>query len=183
MINFQALHALTNSLTSKASQAALNKLGFGLNMLGSSFAPLSYTLIPAECETADAYHEAYRATKAAVRRIISLPPCSREDCSTCTCISGLREDETVACCLKSRPYKEQKDLSISYALGDNSSSVQKFVTEELELDANVCQTHTLASNPHTIIVLCCALWHYVGQVECGGQLWQISLQRSTICSN
>ena len=132
-------------VTSKASQAALNKMGFGVNMLGSSFAPLSYTLIPVECETADAYREAYRATKAAVRRVISLPPCSKEDCATCTGISGLREHETIACCLKSLPYKEQKDLSISYALGDNSSSVQKFVTEELELDANVCQTHATAS--------------------------------------
>ena len=37
-------------------------------------------------------------------------------------------------------------MPISYALGDNSSSFQKFVTvtEELELDANVCQTHATA---------------------------------------
>ena len=66
------------------------------------------------------------------------------NCATCTCISGLREHETVACCLKSPPYKEQKELPISYALGDNSSSFQKFVTEELELDANVIQTHATA---------------------------------------
>ena len=135
---------LCGDVTSKASQAALNKLGFGVNMLGSSFAPLSYTLMPAECESADAYREAYRATKAAVRRVISLPSCSKEDCDTCTCIRGLREHETVACCLNSPPYKEQKELPISYALGDNSSSFQKFVTEELELDANVCQTHATA---------------------------------------
>ena len=62
---------LCGDVTSKASQAALNKLEFDVNMLGSSFAPLSYTLIPAECETADAYREAYRATKAAVPRVIS----------------------------------------------------------------------------------------------------------------
>ena len=46
---------LCGDVTSKASQAALNKLGFGVNMLGSSFAPLSYTLIPADCESAAAY--------------------------------------------------------------------------------------------------------------------------------
>ena len=51
-------------------------------MLGSSFAPLSYTLISAECESADAYREAYRSVK--------------------------------------------------------------FVTEVLELEANVCQTHATA---------------------------------------
>ena len=66
------------------------------------------------------------------------------NCATCTCISGLREHETVACCLKSPPYKDQEELPISYALGDNSSSFQKFVTEELELDANVIQTHATA---------------------------------------
>ena len=48
--------------------------------------------------------------KAAVRRVISLPRCSKEDCATCTCISGLREHETVACCLNSRPYKEQTEI-------------------------------------------------------------------------
>ena len=42
---------LCGDVTSKASQAALNKLGFGVNMLGSSFAPLSFTLMPAECES------------------------------------------------------------------------------------------------------------------------------------
>ena len=68
--------------------------------------------------------------------------------ATCTCIRGLREHETVACCLNSPPYKEQKELPISYALGDNSSSFQKFVTEELELDANVCQTHATAIAKH-----------------------------------
>ena len=99
--------------------------------------------MPAECEQADAYRAAYRSTKAAVLRVISLPSCSKVDCATCTCISGLREHETVAC-LNSQPYKDQKELPISYALGDNSSSFQKFVTEELDLDANVCQTRATA---------------------------------------
>ena len=68
-------------VTSKASQAALNKLGFCMNMLGSSFAPLSFTFMPAEC--------IYRATKAAMSRVIScfraarrIAPCARSsgDC-------------------------------------------------------------------------------------------------------
>ena len=79
-----------------------------------------------------------------MRRVISLAPCSKEDCATCTCIRGLREHETVACCLKSRPYKDQKELPISYALCDSSSCFQKLVTEELELSSNVCQTHATA---------------------------------------
>ena len=66
---------LCGDVTSKASQATLNKPGFGVNMLGSSFAPLSYTLMPAECESAYAYREAYHHTKAAVCHVISLPSC------------------------------------------------------------------------------------------------------------
>ena len=135
---------LCGDVTSKASTVALNKLGFGVNMLGSSFAPLSYTRMPAECESADAYREAYRATKAAARRVILLPTCHNEECVTCKYITELREQETVACCLKSPPYKDKKVLPISSSLGDNSSSFQKFVTQELELDASVCQTHSTA---------------------------------------
>ena len=39
----------------------------------------------------------------------------------------------------------------SYVLGDNSSCFQKFVTEELDLSSNVCQTHatTIAKNNGT----------------------------------
>ena len=50
------------SKTSVRSTAALNKLGFGVNMLGAHFAPWAYSLIPAECESAAAYVEAYRWT-------------------------------------------------------------------------------------------------------------------------
>ena len=38
-------------VTSKASTAALNKLAFGVNMLGGHFAPWTCTLIPAESES------------------------------------------------------------------------------------------------------------------------------------
>ena len=51
---------LHGDVTSKASAAALNKLGFGVNMLGAHFAPLSYALLPAGCESSKAYTEAYR---------------------------------------------------------------------------------------------------------------------------
>ena len=74
---------LQGDVTAKASQAALNKLGFGVNMLGSSFAPLSFTLIPAECESAAAYREAFNATKAAIRALIGLPVCNKDGCTTC----------------------------------------------------------------------------------------------------
>ena len=49
---------LCGDVTSKASTAALNKLGFGINMLGSSFQVCSFAIysyavvIPAKCESA-----------------------------------------------------------------------------------------------------------------------------------
>jgi hypothetical protein len=46
---------LQTDVTSKASAAALNKLGFGVNMLGRHFAPWTYTLIPAETESEAMY--------------------------------------------------------------------------------------------------------------------------------
>ena len=55
---------LHGDVTFKASKAALNKLGFSVNMLGSHFAPVSYTLVPAECESSEAYKQAWSATKA-----------------------------------------------------------------------------------------------------------------------
>lgn len=64
---------LLGGVTSKASTAALNKLAFGVNMLGNRFAPWSVTLIPAECESSAAYLQAYGVTKSAARRVISLP--------------------------------------------------------------------------------------------------------------
>ena len=131
---------LQGDVTAKASQAALNKLGFGVNMLGSSFAPLSFTLIPAECESTAAYREAFNATKPTIRALIGLPVCDKERCTTCKYITELRENGTVACCLQGFPYKTLKELPISFALGDNSSAFQKFVTEQLQLAANVCQT-------------------------------------------
>ena len=135
---------LFGDVTSKASTAALNKLGFGVNMLGNRFAPLSFTMIPAETESSAAYSAAYEVTKSAVRRVIKLRTCSSADCKTCTYISGLQDEETVQCCLRSRPYREDKELPISVPLGDNSSAWQKFCREDLHLDANVCQTHATA---------------------------------------
>ena len=135
---------LHGDVTFKASKAALNKLGFGVNMLGSHFAPVSYTLIPAESESSEAYKQAWRATKAAARRIMSLRLCDSEDCKTCTYIREVKENETVAACLAGRPYMIDKELPISYPLGDNSAAWQKFCREELQVPTNVCQTHATA---------------------------------------
>ena len=77
---------LHGDVTSMASKAALNKLGFSVDMLGSHFAPVTNTLIPAECESSEAYKQAWSATKAAARRIMSLRLCESEDCKTCTYI-------------------------------------------------------------------------------------------------
>jgi hypothetical protein len=135
---------LMGDVTSKASSAALNKLGLGVNMLGNRFAPLSFTLIPAETESAAVYAQAYAVTKSAIRRIISLPTCGKAGCITCTSIAGMQDEELVQCCLASPPYEERKELPIDIALGDNSTAWQKFTNEELHLPSNVCQTHATA---------------------------------------
>ena len=98
---------LHGDVTFKASQAALNKLGFGVNMFGSHFAPVSYTLIPAECESShcEAYKQAWSATKAVARRIMSLRLYDSEVCKTCTYIRDLKEIDTVAACLAGRQYR------------------------------------------------------------------------------
>jgi hypothetical protein len=45
-------------VTSKVSTAALNKLGFGVSMLGGHYAPWTYTLMPAETESEAMYSAA-----------------------------------------------------------------------------------------------------------------------------
>jgi len=137
---------LFGDVTGKASTAALNKLGFGVNMLGSHFAPLSFSLIPAECESSQAYTEAYRALKASVRTMISIVTCGNPDCRTCRCIEQVREMPMVVAKTSAEPYtnKEKKHLPIAVAMGDNSTAWQKFVAETLELESNVCQTHATA---------------------------------------
>ena len=69
-------------VTSKASTAALNKLAFGVNMLGGHFAPWTCTLIPAESESEAAYSAAYAASKNATRAVMRLPLCEDDDCLT-----------------------------------------------------------------------------------------------------
>jgi len=135
---------LFGDVTHKASQAAFNKLGFGVNMLGSRFAPWTYTLIPAQTESHAAYSEAYKASKAATRRIISLKACGRPDCVTCNSITDLRDLALVKNYLDSEPYKVAKALPIAHPLGDNSSAWQKFAAEDLGLSSSVCQTHLTA---------------------------------------
>ncbi len=58
-------------VTSKVSTAALNKLGFGVNMLGGHYAPYTFTLIPAETETEATCTAAYSASKKATRKLIN----------------------------------------------------------------------------------------------------------------
>ena len=49
---------LHGDVTFRASMAALNKLGFSVNMLARHFAPVTYTLIPTEYESSEAYKQA-----------------------------------------------------------------------------------------------------------------------------
>ena len=70
--------------------------------------------------------------------------CDSEDCKTCTYIRDLKENDTVASCLAGRPYMIDKELPISYPLGDHTTAWQKFCSEELQVPTNVCQTHATA---------------------------------------
>ncbi len=136
---------LQSDVTSKASTAALNKLGFGVNMLGGHFAPWTYTLIPAETKSEAMYSAAYSASKKATCKLMRLHLCAKEECYTCRIIEQLKEHSTVAGCLKGAPYNSpEKEMPISACLGDNKFSVQNFSTKKLGLDANVCQTNTSA---------------------------------------
>jgi hypothetical protein len=44
-------------------------------------------------------------------------------------------------CLDGRPYREDNELPISKALGDNHLGWQNFVRKILRIDPNVCNTH------------------------------------------
>jgi hypothetical protein len=104
---------------SKASTAALNKLGFGVNMLGGHFAPWTYTLIPAETESKATYTAAYSASKKAAQKLMRLGLCEMEESFTCRSIEQLKTHSIVAACLKGSPYTgENKELPISACLGD-----------------------------------------------------------------
>ena len=135
---------LQGDLTYKASKAALNKLCFAVNMLGSHFAQVTYSLIPTDCESSEAYKQAWNGTKAAARRVMSITLCYADDCKTCKYINDLKQNETVAACLAGRPYKQDKELPISYTLGDKSQAWQKFCREERKVPTNMCQTHATA---------------------------------------
>jgi hypothetical protein len=73
------LAQLQCDVTSKASTAALNKLGFGVNMLGGHFAPWTYTLIPAETAFEVLYTAAYSASKIATRKLMRMRLCDKEE--------------------------------------------------------------------------------------------------------
>ena len=140
---------ISGDVTSKASTTALNKLVFAVNRLGSHAAPLSSTLIPAECESSAAYVQAWRALKNALRLLIRLKLCDDEECEACRTIQDVREMPKVVAATTSGDYistdpENYKRLPIAVAMGDNSSAWQKFAKDELGLAANVCQTHATA---------------------------------------
>ena len=132
-------------MTGKASVLALNKLAFGVNMLGSHFAPLSTSLIPAENESAAAYTQAFRALKSCLRLLVRIKLCDDSHCETCTCIRQVREMPKVVAALAGEGYNSAaKLLPIARPMGDNSAAWQKFARESLGLDSLVCQTHATA---------------------------------------
>lgn len=89
---------------------------------------------------------------------MSLPLCGADDCKTCMYIHHLKEPPrapTVAACFASIPYKEDKELPISYPLCNNSAVWQKFcriqfrVTNQFLYDAcnNHCSQQRFSQNP------------------------------------
>ena len=135
---------LHGDVTSKASAAAFNRLGFGVNMLGGHCMPWVTALIPAETESEQTYSEVYKAAHAATRRILQLPLCVRAECKTCTYIKELLDNQTVLAMMNGRPYKELKELPIDKPLGDNCTGFQNFCEHVLKVPARVCNTHVSA---------------------------------------
>jgi hypothetical protein len=117
---------LQGDCTGRASNAAFNKFGLGVKGLGSHYAPLSFSLIPAQCKSFQAYNEAYRAIKSAARYLISLKLCDRPNCATCRCIKEVRENPKVVAATSTEAYIKGKKLPIAVALCDNSAAWQKF---------------------------------------------------------
>ena len=136
---------LQTDVTSKASTSAFNKQGFGVNMLGGHIAVWSFSLIPAETESGDTYAQSYAATKSAARAVMRLKLCGNPDCATCSCIAFIKSNETVAACMRSRPYKELKQNPIDYLVADAFAGLFPFAKESLGLDyKNTCFTHVSA---------------------------------------
>ena len=118
---------LVGDVTHKASLAAVNKLGFGVNMLGGKAAPWTFSLIPHQSESEAVYTEAYHASRRATRAVMALPLCCNSACATCKAIDIVRTNETVRCCLNGRPYKANHELPVSHGLSDNTKTYQNFL--------------------------------------------------------
>ena len=116
-----------HDVTHKASLAAVNKLGFGVNMLGGKAAPWTFSLIPHQSESEAVYTEAYHASRRATRAVMALPLCGNSACSTCKALDIVRTNETVRCCLIGRPCKANHELPVSHGLSDNTKTYQNFL--------------------------------------------------------
>jgi hypothetical protein len=124
----------------------------------SQFASLSFSLIPAQCKSFQAYKEAFWAFKSAARCLNRLCAtgvilkhvqlCDRRDCETCRCIQQVRENPKVVAATSTDEYIKNKKLTIVVALSDNSAAWQKFAKDTLGLAAVVCQTHRHACDSH-----------------------------------
>ena len=99
-----------HDVTHKASLAAVNKLGFGVNMLGGKAAPWTCSLIPHQSESEVVYTKAYHASRRATRPVMALTLCGNSACATCKAISIVRSNENARCCLAGRPYKTNHEL-------------------------------------------------------------------------
>ena len=71
---------LVGDVTHKASLAAVNKLGFGVIMLGGKAAPWTFSLTPHQSESEAVYTEAYHASRRGTRAVVALPLCSNSAC-------------------------------------------------------------------------------------------------------
>ena len=78
----------------------------------------------------------------ALRALTAVKTC--DSCECCRCISDLLTDHIVKCALRSPHYVTKHELPISHGLSDNSWAFQNFVKNDLDIKAELCQTHATA---------------------------------------
>ena len=135
--------------TYRTCSAALMVLATGINVVGCQGTVITYSIVPVGCESENAWTESYRATVSAFCAIMDLPACGKQECETCACIEGIRNNTQVARYLRSKQFAERKLTDLAGPICDNSDACQNFTKNVMDIQCRVCQTH-LSGSPIVI---------------------------------